>query len=348
MPSELDVLEQRLASSQGAHSRFAALLELSTLINETDARRAIDMANEALGIATSIGDQGLIAEASCTLGHALQHSGDYPNAVTHYETAVQLFATHGPSERYAFALYYLGGCHSLLYRPDEAMHYIDMAHDIFQSIDHRYGIAKSMQGKSLTLRVTGKLEGAIRLSEAAADILRTLPAGRQALGYVLLNTASMYEDLDVPLDGLAHVEEALGIADQIHSDRLRGYLIGQLGWIRAVQGNWSEAKQLFEECLSIAKRVDDRALVAWGNYYHARMFDLQGNVETAVRLYALSADLCQELDIPECGVRCHEKLAMIFEDRGDTSRAWVHYRRFNDLKGHLLSRGSQGKRKHAS
>lgn len=86
-------LEHKVSYLDSGEERIKALLELSSLVSDTDFLRSWILANQAIQEAEQFGLKSMWAMANVKAGNALWKLADYPQALEHYQEALTIYET---------------------------------------------------------------------------------------------------------------------------------------------------------------------------------------------------------------------------------------------------------------
>jgi tetratricopeptide (TPR) repeat protein len=126
---------------------------------------------------------------------------------------------------------------------------------------------------------TGLLEAGYQLSREAGSMLVTLRAAN--------NLAANTADSEVDLSRLdATLDDAIELARRLGAHALESWLLGNLGYVRTVQGRLDEAESAGERALALAREMDEPPGVALRLLILTRVLVERGDVGRAEPLWA--------------------------------------------------------------
>jgi predicted ATPase/class 3 adenylate cyclase len=159
---------------------------------------------------------------------------------------------------------------------------------------------------------------AIELWERALALGRTVGDAREILRS-LTNLAGAYVQLgDVDRATKLLVEALAMCSDQ---KQMRASILGNLGYVKYVQGDSSSGRALWETCLQLNREIGDtnNILIALNNLTWSRLSE--GNADEAEELVEEALALSMQLGTSTAGCQVLENMAWIAEIRGQDERA---------------------------
>lgn len=245
-----------------------------------DFREAHRLLATLIDVATTIGDQRLIASVEEEIGDLYAALGDYPNALSHLLHALSLHEETADLEGVGSLLGVIGIVHGNAGDLEKAHKYLT------ESLTaHRE--AGNAEMEVLTTRNLGEIQYSLgNLGEALDCGLRAL-AVYEALGdrrnqaATLLTLARVYERQlrnDAAFSALASAQREL---QEVEDYALQGAVLLSLGRLYRKGGRYDEARFVLEQGVAIAEEIEDpstlhechdelaRALEHLGNYREA-------------------------------------------------------------------------------
>jgi diguanylate cyclase (GGDEF)-like protein len=333
-------LEQQLHAATEAAERLRLLLALATELQEVEPERGYAFSQQALSLAAELQDTHALADAEMCCAQNIEVVKGSLSAIPFFESAARRFEVLGEASRQAYALYYLGGVCAMANMLEIAQQHISRAGALFVQLGDQYGQAKTLHGTALTMSRAGKLDEAIEMTLAAIKIYRELPESQIDLGYSLFNLGSFLADQKRAGDGIAYLQEAVGIARTIKKLRLLAVAQGQLGVAHAARQEIEPARFAFNEALSLVKTLNDTGTMTW-LYLHIGELELSVNYQDeAERNFLLALETGKNLKLEDCLHRCHKGLVKIYETRGDAKLALEHHKQFHYFKLDIVQEAS--------
>lgn len=340
MNLSLKRLDEKLRTATEATEKLGLLVALARALQETDPERGYQCSMQAIDLAGVLGDELALAQAEMICAQNIQIVEGSPRAIPYFESAARRFNLLGEQAQSAYALYYLGGAYAVANMLEKAQQHISHAGEIFARLGDRHGEAKVLQGTALTLSRSGKLEEAIKLTEAAITIFRNLPDSEADLGYALFNLASQVADQNGVGSSMEYLREALAIGRSSNKLRLLAIAAAQLGVAYTKNNEFSDARQALCEALDTAKSLNDIDTLTWVFCHIAELDLAMQRDEDAERHFLLAIETGKHLRLEDCLHRCHQGLVKIYEFRGDARKALKHYKDYHRLKLDLVHEAS--------
>jgi eukaryotic-like serine/threonine-protein kinase len=248
------------------------LINLGSLLNETLGRpdEGLRFMQEALRIVRQSGDKGREALALNNIGSAYLSKGQFTDAQTYFELALQLRENTKIAHEIADTLHNLGETLSRMGRYDHALTRYLRALDLRrQSGDKRLEAIESYSIGTV-FDYQGRYGAAVQSKTDALKAYRELKQRDFWLGEILsghgasLSNSGRFEDAGKSLD------EATAVANELKN----AGLIGQINRMQSerllYQGDPSGAAKVAKEAIAAAERSSDQALKLWAEAQVAR------------------------------------------------------------------------------
>lgn len=116
-------------------------------------------------------------------------------------------------------------------------------------------------------------------------------------------------------------EQALHVAHNTHADIDVSYLAHNVAMMYQPQGDLATAHRLFSESLEIKKRLGDQSAIASTLYHLGILAQEKGNIEEALRLYNESLEISKELDDQHVICASLHQLGRLAQEKGEMEEA---------------------------
>ena len=172
----------------------------------------------------------------------------------------------------------------------------------------------------------GALESALLAKDLAEEIRDT-----SLLSICLSNIGSIYLSMEDD-KALKYLQEGLALSRSTNKVQ-RIHSLTNIGVVHSRKGEFAAALENFEEALTAAESIGFKRGMAQALYEMAKIFFLQHDRTRALQYAYRSAELSEQLGLPEMLRDNNKLLADIFAIRNDYKRAYEHhklYKQFND------------------
>ncbi|MDY6936329.1 MAG: CHAT domain-containing protein [Cyanobacteriota bacterium] len=273
---------------------------IGSQINQATALQTLGQYRRARSILETVGEQlqsqpdsQLKADGLRNLGRALQTVGDLLDAKATLEQSWGISERLGETAEKGATLLAIGNIARDLRQNDIALEYYREA---ARNANTPIAIVQAQLNELSLLAATERWEAAMALVPKIPPILRDLPPGRAAL-YAEINLAESLTKLPDFDDGeIAQLlAGTIDRARELGDERAEAYALSQLGNLYAQGQQWQEAKQLNEQSLQIAQRLNAEELSARSSWQLGRVLKQQGETSGAVAAYKNAFDTLQSL-----------------------------------------------------
>ncbi len=261
-----------------------------------DYRQAMDHAGVALDLFQSLNYPNSVARAHQLLGDCCLELGEYPDAMRHYVAARDLFRSEKQMVHEASCIGSIGRCLLDQGNIREAEQSMQQAIDIASRARHpmienlvRINMGASLLGRGESFRAIRELEQAatnmrrIGFPKGIADALRNLARAYETVGDTRAADAGFSEAMQIYRESR---DEISGL--QCHLDMIDA---------RLQRGRLEEAQRLIRPTLRTAQRRKHRLIVSSGYRLLARMLEMQGDPDRALRVVEKSNRVIAGLDL---------------------------------------------------
>lgn len=266
-------LEAALKIAQTAGERrveWRLLLDLGKIWASRDYKQTHDYFEEALELARRMNDATALAGSLNWMGNWYANAENPVKAAACHQEALEIFEELGDQRGLADTLDLLGIANLLGGNHSASVRYYDQAIALFRELDDRLSLLSCLMGRgtNVSLRV----------------LLATSPAS-------------------TPIDAQHDIDEAIRIAQDIHSPPEEAWADWSLGLLYTMQGQFGRALEVMQNGLRIASEIEHREWVV-------------GNCFAQGVLYV-------ELFAPEEAQRQLEKALTLA--KGLQSQYWIHH-----------------------
>ena len=221
---------------------------------------------------------------------------------------------------------------------DQAISTYQEAIDAAGSLYDLRRLALMYSGLSDAYRETGQVDAAARFANrsiALLEVLRdrlSLARAENNLGLIMLARGDRAQARE-------HLDRSLGLFEETEVEVGRSYVLLSLCELSLQENFTANARELAEEALDLATRLDERPNVAEAHVWLGLVADKEGDNAGTDREFNVAVAELAKLEQDERVLRCHGIYAEVLERRGDMEQAYVHMKKaFAGSRPGLLQR----------
>jgi eukaryotic-like serine/threonine-protein kinase len=299
------------------------LIDLAVLLNDTFGRPAdaLPLLQEALTILRDTGNQNLEARAVNNIGTVYMQQGDYSNAQTYLERALELREKVKAPQETADILHNLGETLTKMGRYEQALPRYLRALDLRRTAGDKRAAAIESYGIGMIFDYQGRYAAAVKSKEEALQTFRDLKQHDVWLGEILGGYGSSLSLAGRMNDAQSSLDEALKVANELQNPSLIAQTLrfqaDRLYYAADVKG----ASQAAEQATQAASRGSDRSLKLLVQADVAMIASAaQPTKALAAKLATLSRD-ADTLGLKSLSVECAVRRAETLLKLGETASA---------------------------
>jgi tetratricopeptide (TPR) repeat protein len=295
------------------------LIDLAALYSDTFGRPgdALRLLQEALTILRDIGNQSLEARAVNNIGSVYMSRGEYSEAQTYFERALEIREKAKAPQETADVLHNLGETLTKMGRYEQALTRYLRALELRRSANDKRTAAIESYGIGMIFDYQGRYGAAVKSKGEALQTFRDLKLRDVWLGEILGGYGSSLSLAGRMNDAESSLDEALKVANELQNPNLIAqtmrFQADRLYYAADVKG----ASQIAEQAAQAASRGSDRSLTLLAQ---ADVAMIASAAQPTKALAAKLATLSQEADqlglkslSVECAVRRAETLLRLGE-----------------------------------
>ena len=258
---------------------------------------ALDNYNRALRLQREIGMKKEVGDTLIDVGALYQSMGNYPLALQNYKDSLQIQRDAGDENYQALCLNNIGGVYLATGDTDNALTYLQQALHLREKLKVPGDIADTLASLGLVHTTTGKYEEALASFMRALDLRRQggdargaaeeshemgvvfgyqgrfgaavtsmedAVKGYRALGDRSSDMADLLTNLAAALAQAGRgseseplLKEAQGMAQGLKNQNIQAAILSTLGDVRRYRGEWSTAKDYYNQASRMASRGSD-------------------------------------------------------------------------------------------
>lgn len=340
--ASVELLAGELGAARAPHERLPLLLALADRLSSIDPRRALDLAQEADSLSTTLDNMPARAEALYLQGRCAELLLDHAKALDLYAEALRAFESAQDDQAVAKTLRAISFIHDTLGNFPRALDYQ------FQALerDERTGNESS---RAATMRTIGIVFSRSGDPAAGLDYYRkslalcTRPGDAIERAKTLNNIGINLKNLGQLTEAHAALTEAHGVFVELGLPLQQSATLNNLGLVQERLGDAATAERTLHAALELSEATGYRYAVAHASLSLGKLCMAQGRNDEAQTWLAAALATCERHQLQPMQYECHEALAELREQMGDPVVALEHYRRFHELEREVQSEAARGK-----
>ena len=211
-----------------------------------------------------IGDESLQAICLNNIGTSYSEKGQYEDALTYYQQALQLREKSKAPQDIVEAVHNLGDTSADMGQYDKAVAYYLRALDLRRSMDDQRGAAIESNSLGILFVYQGRFGAAIKSQQDALKTFRDLKDRSIMMARILDATAEALILAGRGEEARSEMDEALKLSRELKNDGVMAQTLGVQGDAFFYHGNFKSAEASYVEALQAAKRSKepDTVLIA--------------------------------------------------------------------------------------
>ncbi len=376
MTDETEFFQRKIASAENTASRIQVLNTASKAIQASNPTQALQWADEAMSLATVLGNSHHIAECLFNLGTSSNALARYRNAITFFEQARARYQELGNDIHAINATGNIGLAYSKLADYSAALDSYHQALEQAEAIGNQtligrllnsvgstylhlndYALALDYCTRSLHLREsTGDTNVGPVLTNLAnihlyldhADIaldyynkslqLCIETSNSYGRGLTLVNIAEVYLHRRDYKIALQHQFEALEIFTAACNQEMRARVLSNIGTAYQEQGDLDTALDYQLQAVAIAEQIEQRRTYASALARVGTIYQLTGRIDEAKTTLVAALELATAIKVRSLQITIHEVLAQAYEDSGEPEKSLEHLRKVMRMGEEELAR----------
>lgn len=332
----VELLAGELEAARVPRERLRLLLALADGVASIDARRALDLAQEASTLAASLDNMPARAEALYLQGRCADLLLDHGTALDVYTEALHAFESAHDDEAIAKTLRAISFIHDTLGNFPRALDYQFQALEL----DERTG---NESNRAATLRTIGIVYSRSGDPAAGLDFYRkslalcTRPADAIERGKTLNNIGINLKNLGQLEEAQAALTEAHGVFVDLGLPLQQSATLNNIGLVQERMGDTAGAERTLRAALDLSEATGYRYGVAHASLSLGKLCMTQGRNDEAKSWLAAALATCERHQLKSTQYECHEALAELHEKTGDSVAALEQFRRFHALEREVQS-----------
>ena len=179
--------------------------------------------------------------------------------------------------------------------PTKTVEYAKSALSLSESINYKYGIARSLNHIGIGLDVQGELNDAMKYYQAALDIATEMENETLIRNY-LNNVGLIHERKGNYNIAMEYYHRALGMIDEKKNKSTASILLNNIGLIHSHEGDHLKALQYFEKSLSIERELGNKLGISMALTNVGEQYSDLGEGSRALRYFEEALAISESID----------------------------------------------------
>ncbi|HCX99249.1 MAG TPA: hypothetical protein DG754_03835 [Bacteroidales bacterium] len=355
-----------------------ALIDLGMLAQrkgKTDS--ALVFMNAALKIRYEENATLEVALAYARIGRLYFDIGDFQNSIKNHQKEIEIKESLNDLSGLAIAYYNLGRIHRTIGNYQLALEQYQKSLSTFERLNNRtyaarvsseiglvYGSLerstlavkdneinynKALEFHRAALKIHKEEENLPLIAESLNNIANSY--SRLAINEFVSKYGEFWEDSLHKLpaneilakfsNAFEYYNEALAIFEKTEETSEIVNVNNNLGSHYIYTRNWQKSRQKLNKALTLARQINSQQEIALALFNFGELFFRQNNLEYAEQYLIQSLNITKELGVKNAVMHTHQRLAKVYEQKGNLPKALSHHKSFNLIKDELFSEQSQ-------
>ena len=179
--------------------------------------------------------------------------------------------------------------------PTKTVEYAKSALSLSESINYRYGVARSLNHIGIGLDIQGELNEAMKYYQAALDIATEMENETLIRNY-LNNVGLIHERKGNYNIAMEYYHRALGMIDEKKNKSTASILLNNIGLIHSHEGDHLKALQYFEKSLSIERELGNKLGISMALTNVGEQYSDLGEGSRALRYFEEALAISESID----------------------------------------------------
>jgi tetratricopeptide (TPR) repeat protein len=316
---EAEQLQREIGDKRGLGT---TLINLGTFYDDRGQYdQGLQLFKESLQIQRDTGNQNFEALCLNNIGSVYLAKGQYEDAQTYFERALQLREKLKVSGDIADSVHNLAETSSKRGDYEQALGYYLRALELRRTGGDKRGAAIESYSMGALFEYQGRYGAAVNAKEEALKTFRTLQDRSFWLAEILSGYGSALSQIGKGDEAQKNLEEALDLARQLNNQGLVAQTLDFQGERFYYQGDFKNARSLFEQSLQASARVTDRNVVLRAKLNLAKVAVRDGRGQAAVKGLRELVDESNKLGLKYLAVESSIYLAQSLFDAKDYAGA---------------------------
>jgi len=274
-----------------------------------------------------VGSEALQAICLNNIGSAYSEKGQFEDALTYYQQALQLREKSNAPQDIVEAVHNLGDTSANMGQYDHAISYYLRALDLRRQISDQRGAAIESESLGILFDYQGRFGAAIKSEQEALQAFQKLNEKGPWLPRMMDASAEALILAGRGDEANAGIEESVKLSRELNNDSVLAEALGVRGDSSFYAGDFKSARASYEEALQAAKRSKEPSTILVANAKLAKVLVAQKRSQEALAILKQVLAHADELGFKYVSVESSVLIAETMIQRGDYHGAGQELRR---------------------
>ena len=287
-------------------------------------------------------DSEFIGDNYSKIGNTYWQLSDFENSLKFHQKALDIFKKKKIKPKIAQTNINIGNVYQSLSNFENALNYFLKALKIFEEIGNKYGIGIINNNLGSVFLSLNKEEKALHYFQKALKIFEEIDY-QKGMANSLNNIGAIYYKRKLLPEALKHFQSALAILKKTGSKSGIATALNNIGDVFADSNKISKALSYFTEALKFEKEIGDKYGISLSLRNIGNLKMRQKNWKEANDFLEKSLEIAREIDAVDLMKDCYLALSELYAERENYYQAFLHYKKFSDLKDKIYDIESEKK-----
>ena len=279
---------------------------------------------KGLKIALKTDDTLIKGRAHTKLGHLLLLKGNYQEARTHFDAALNFFSVEKDQIGIVRVTGNLGNLYFRQGDYKQAIEYFKRTISESESLSYHTANAQIVANLGLTYMNLGRYDEGI--AEQTKQLKKSEENGdRRGMATLYVNQGIVYFEKGDFNNALSCYEKGLKLSQDLGNKLLTSIAIGCIGSVYQQQGDYEKAADHFIQDLELCEQLGDKQGIAIALGLIGELRSIEGEFDIAVDYLNHCSLLCEELGYQKGIAKAVNNLADIYYLKEDYEESVIHY-----------------------
>ncbi len=335
-----DSLEKVLSKETDLKERVKALCLLSyEFILTGEDQRSLDTAKAALKISEDLDFKEGMFDARVSMGDYYDAVGNYPTAISYYETALRLARAQKDQEGIAKALNNMGGTYREMGNYKQALENFLETQKLVEATGNRNAQASVYNNLGIVYYYLKDLNKSLEAFKTGIRI-RKEQGDRRGMAATYGNIANIYTEMSMPDTALDYLVKARKVYEELGAKRNIAFSENAMGLIYMGKKNFTEALKHYNLALEMKQGFSDKQSDAITLSNIGSALDGLGKYEEGEKKYMEALAIFRETNATGYIKDAYWSISHHFQEKKDYKSAFEYMKSYTLLNDSIFSKES--------
>lgn len=306
--------------------------------------KALSYYEQALKLQIELGNPYRIADIHGNIGVIYSNISNFPKALEAYNKALQIDEELG--NRKNLSKYYgnIGVVYSSLSDLQKALEYYRKALSIDEEHNNTFGVIRHLSNIGEIYKDLDEFDKAISYNNQALEILLHNPQ-LELEATVNGTLGSIYYEMQDFNQAIKYFKRTLEIAEKIDIKAQIARMTGNIGDVYLQLGQWNNAMDHYQKAMMLDKELGiEVGYAGWlgkiGELFSHPEFD-KFSYKKAEEYLLKALAIQKKYHIKQQQYELHKYLSKLYENQGNISEAYLHFKDFYELEKQVLNESAK-------